>query len=196
MINELKTDTAPVVFIKSVPGLGIFELRAMDLDTDIPEIHQWVNQSYAVYWGMNGFTLDEVHAAYEKIVQHTMVFMGFHNGKLAFLMESYDPGNDLIGEHYTVQSGDRGMHVLVAPPTVALKGFTWAVFTLILDFIFSDASVERIVVEPDARNHKIHVLNQKAGFIFQQYIDLPHKKARLEFCTRNDYYKALQTITS
>jgi RimJ/RimL family protein N-acetyltransferase len=196
MSNEMKIDTATVVFVKSIPGLGIFELRPLDLDADIPEIHQWVNQSYAVYWGMNGFSKDEVHAAYEKILLHTEVYIGFHNGKLSFLMESYNPQKDVIGDYYTVEHGDRGMHILVAPPTIALKGFTWAVFTLILDFIFSDASVNRIVVEPDARNHKIHILNEKAGFKFQQFIELPHKKARLEFCTRTDYYQALQKMES
>lgn len=194
MISELKTNTAPVVFVKSIPGLGVFELRPMDLDTDIHEIHQWVNQSYAVYWGMNGFSVEEVRSAYEKILLHTKVYMGFHNGKLSFLMESYNPEKDLIGEYYSVAPGDRGMHILVAPPTTPLKGFTWSVFTLILDFIFSDAAVNRIIVEPDARNHKIHVLNRKAGFVFQQYVDLPHKKANLEFCTRTDYYNALQVI--
>lgn len=196
MSTELKTASTPVAFVKTVPGLGVFELRTMDLEADIPEIHQWVNQSYAIYWGMNGFSVDEVRSAYEKILQHTNVYMGLHHGKLSFLMESYDPTNDLIGEYYNVQSGDRGMHILVAPPTLPLKGFTWAVFTLVLDFIFSDASVNRIVVEPDYRNHKIHVLNRKAGFVFQNHIDLPHKKANLEFCTRTDYYKALEVISS
>lgn len=194
MINEVKLATLPVVFVKSVPELGVFEMRPMDLESDIPEVHNWVNQSYAVYWGMNGFSIGEVRTAYEKILQHTQVYMGFHNDRLSFLMESYDPKNDLIGEYYTVAPGDRGMHILVAPPTTPLKGFTWSVFTLILDFIFSDAAVNRIIVEPDARNHKIHVLNRKAGFVFQQYVELPHKKANLEFCTRTDYYNALQVI--
>lgn len=190
MISEVKSNLS--VFTKEVPELGLFELRSMNLETDISEVHNWVNQPYAVYWEMNGFNMDEVRMAYEKILQHTKVYMGFHNGKLSFLMESYHPENDLIGEYYAVELGDRGMHILVAPPTIPLKGFTWSVFTLILDFIFSDASVNRIVVEPDARNHKIHVLNRKAGFVFQKYVDLPHKKAHLEFCTRQDYYKALE----
>lgn len=196
MINDVKTEISPVVFVKTVPGLGVFELRPFDLNNDIFEIHQWVNQSYAVYWGMNGFSIEEVREAYERIVSHTTVYMGWHNGKRAFLMESYLPENDLIGSFYTVEPGDRGMHILVAPTSNPRKGFTWTVFCLILDFIFSDATVQRIVVEPDARNHKIHVLNQKAGFVFQKYIDLPHKKARLEFCTRTNYYQALQHIES
>ena len=49
------------------------------------------------------------------------------------------------------------------------------------------------MVEPDARNHKIHQLNKKAGFVFQKVLELPHKKAHLEFCTREDYYNALKT---
>ncbi len=34
----------------------------------------------------------------------------------------------------------------------------------VLDRLFADPGVERVVVEPDARNHKIHVLNARLGF--------------------------------
>lgn len=53
--------------------------------------------------------------------------------------------------------------------------------------MFSDARVSRIVVEPDVRNEKIHILNKRAGFEYQQIIDLPNKTAYLGFCTREQY---------
>ena len=189
--NDVATD---VVFVKTIPGLGVFELRPIDMENDIPLIHNWVNRDYAVYWEMNGFSVEEVKNTYYNILEKTQVYIGIFNGKVAFLLECYDPQNDIVGKYYESQKGDKGMHILVAPSEKVIPNFTWNIFTVILDFIFSDSKSQRIVVEPDARNHKIHLLNKRAGFVFQHVLELPHKKAHLEFCTREDYYKALQSV--
>ncbi|SHH76820.1 GNAT family N-acetyltransferase [Flavobacterium defluvii] len=187
--NDVAND---VVFVKSIPGLGVFELRPLDMELDIPIIHNWVNRDYAVYWEMNGFSIEEVKNTYYNIQEKAQVYMGKFNNNVAFLLECYNPQDDIVGKYYQAEKGDRGMHILVAPSEKPIPNFTWNIFTVILDFIFSDAKNQRIVVEPDARNHKIHLLNKRAGFVFQRVLDLPHKKAHLEFCTREDYYKALQ----
>ncbi|KIX21312.1 siderophore biosynthesis protein [Flavobacterium sp. 316] len=174
--------------------IGTFELRPINLEKDIEAIHKWVNKEYAIYWGMMGFSFDEVKIAYEKIVKNTQVYIGTFNGIISFLLECYNPKEDVINNYYNVEKGDRGMHILVAPSENPIKNFTWSIFTVILDFIFNDSEVKRIVVEPDARNYKIHQLNKKAGFVFQRIVELPHKKAHLEFCTREDYYKALEKL--
>ena len=199
MMNSIITHpendvAADVVFVKTIPGLGVFELRPIDMETDIPLIHNWVNRDYAVYWEMNGFSVEEVKNTYYNILEKTQVYMGVFNGKVAFLLECYDPQNDIVGKYYESLKGDKGMHILVAPSENPIPNFTWTIFTVILDFIFSDSKSKRIVVEPDARNHKIHLLNKRAGFVFQHVLELPHKKAHLEFCTREDYYKALQQV--
>jgi hypothetical protein len=199
MINTIithpeKKAVTDIVFVKTIPGFGVFELRPIDLESDIMLLHNWVNRDYAVYWGMNGFSLPEVYDSYRKILEKTAVYMGIFNGAVSFLLECYNPEEDSIGEYYKVEKGDKGMHILVAPFEKSINNFTWSIFTVILDFIFCDANNLRVVVEPDARNHKIHLLNKKAGFVFQAVLNLPHKKAHLEFCTREDYYKALQPI--
>ncbi|TDO82998.1 RimJ/RimL family protein N-acetyltransferase [Flavobacterium chryseum] len=189
--NDVITD---VVFVKTIPGLGVFELRPIDMELDIPLIHNWVNREYAVYWEMNGFSEEEVKNTYYNIQEKAQVYMGKFNNNVAFLLECYNPEDDIIGKYYESQKGDKGMHILVAPSEKPIPNFTWNIFTVILDFIFSDGKNQRIVVEPDARNHKIHLLNKRAGFVFQRVLDLPHKQAHLEFCTREDYYKALQSV--
>ncbi|ASW73431.1 N-acetyltransferase [Chryseobacterium piperi] len=191
--NNAPTDT-DIVFVKTIPGLGVFELRPIDIEMDIPLIHDWVNRDYAIYWEMNGFSQEEVRETYYNILEKAEVYVGEFNNKVTFLLECYDPQDDIVGEYYESQKGDRGMHILVAPAEKNIPNFTWSIFTVILDFIFSDGKNKRIVVEPDARNHKIHSLNRRAGFVFQQILDLPHKQAHLEICTREDYYHALQTI--
>ncbi|CAC9976236.1 GNAT family N-acetyltransferase [Flavobacterium panici] len=187
--NDVAND---VVFVKTIPGLGVFELRPLDMELDIPLIHNWVNREYAVYWEMNGFSVEEVKNTYYNIQEKAQVYIGKFNNNVAFLLECYNPEDDIVGKYYESQKGDKGMHILVAPSEKPIPNFTWNIFTVILDFIFSNGKNQRIVVEPDARNHKIHLLNKRAGFVFQRVLDLPHKQAHLEFCTREDYYKALQ----
>ena len=189
--NDVAND---IVFVKTISGLGVFELRPLDMEMDIPLIHNWVNRDYAVYWEMNGFSVDEVKNTYYNILEKAQVYIGKFNNNVTFLLECYNPEDDIVGRYYESQKGDKGMHILVAPSEKVIPNFTWNIFTVILDFIFSDAKSQRIVVEPDARNHKIHLLNKRAGFVFQRVLDLPHKQAHLEFCTREDYYKALQSV--
>jgi siderophore synthetase component len=174
----------PIEFFKCIPGSGDYYLRHLQMPEDIPLIHDWVTREYAKYWGMQGSSIEEVEAAYVKILKHAQVFMGFYNDKPAFLLERYRAMEDQVGKYYDVQPGDYGMHILVAPVDQRIPNFTWHVFTVIMDFIFSDARVERIVVEPDVRNEKIHILNKRAGFEYQQVIELPNKTAYLGVCTR------------
>lgn len=185
---------ADIVFVKTIPGLGVFELRSIDVEIDIKLIHNWVNRDYAVYWGMNGFSEQEVRNIYYSILEKAKVYIGEFNHKVTFLLECYNPQEDILGKYYESKNGDKGMHILIAPPekSKSIPKFTWTIFTVIMDFIFSDGKNKRIVVEPDARNHKIHLLNKRAGFVFHKVLNLPHKQAYLEFCTREDYYNALQ----
>lgn len=181
-----------VVFSKPVPRVGNFHLRALRIPQDMAVVHDWVNRAYAKYWGMVGHSVAEVESAYVEIARHAQVFLGFHNDKPAFLLERYCAMQDPVGRHYDVQPGDYGMHILVAPAQRRISNFTWHVFTAVMDFMFSDAAVERVVVEPDVRNEKIHVLNKRAGFEYQKIIELPRKTAHLAFCTRDQYAAALK----
>ena len=110
--------------------------------------------------------------------------MGFFNGKPAFLVEFYKAKEDRIGAYYEAGEGDYGFHILMAPVEKRIPDFTFHVFKVIMDFMFSEDKVERLIVEPDARNEKIHVLNKRAGFEYQGVVELPEKTAHLAFCTR------------
>lgn len=168
-----------------------FALRRLLLVQDAPVVHAWVTRDYARYWGQQGQSVEQVIETYREIERTTDVFVGLHRGEPAFLVECYRPAEHEIGRHYAADRSDRGMHVLVGPSTAPVSGFTWSVFKLVMDFLFSDEAVERIVVEPDIRNRKIHALNRRAGFRYQRVIALPTKHAHLAFCTRADYASAL-----
>ncbi len=179
------------IFEKYVPTIGTFGLRPLQIPQDIALIHNWVNREYASYWGLLGYSVEQVEAEYRKISEQSMVYLGFCNDQPAFVLECYDPEHHELSQHYAWQSGDRGMHILVAPAERPIANFTGSVFTVIMDFMFSDPKVQRIVVEPDVNNEKIHILNERAGFEYQKIITLAHKTAHLAFCTRTQYLSVL-----
>jgi siderophore synthetase component len=178
------------VFERELSQLGWFRLRALRIPEDIPIVHAWVSQEYARYWGLTGQSVELVAAAYVEIARSAEVYLGFHRDEPTFLVECYRPSHHTVGEHYPVADGDRGMHVLVAPAELPVPGFTWSVFSVVMDFLFSDPTTSRVVVEPDIRNAGIHALNRRAGFRYAKVIELPSKTAHLAFCTRERYRAA------
>ena len=103
-----------------------------------------------------------------------------------------EPPHDRLADHYQVRPGDRGMHLLLAPCEKPVHGFSLEVMRSILAYQFADPFARRIVVEPDARNAKVHALNQRVGFVYQRLLQLPEKDACLAFCTRAQFLATLQ----
>ncbi|WP_075341787.1 GNAT family N-acetyltransferase [Tenacibaculum agarivorans] len=185
--------TTKIIFTKNIEGLGEMSIRSFDIETDIELLYSWVTKPYAKYWGMLGHTIDEVKAEYQEIEEnpHHHTFIGMLNDQPIFLMERYKADKDIIAEHYDAKDDDYGMHILVAPVQKRISQFTWHVFSTVMEYFFSLPYVNRVVVEPDMNNEKIHVLNKKAGFVYQKNIELPDKVASLAFCTRYDFYTSL-----
>jgi len=186
-----------------------FTFRPVDPVADALLLHSWVSRPYARFWGMLSSTVQEVVEEYSRIAEsgHHQAFLGLDGGVPAFLMERYQPGESPLAVVYEVQSGDVGMHLLVAPPDGDPQpGFTTAVMQAVMATLFEDPQVERVVVEPDARNHKIHVLNERVGFRPGRVVTLPalpapenspaetHKEALLSFCTRADFLATLTPV--
>ncbi|MFK0003218.1 GNAT family N-acetyltransferase [Paenarthrobacter sp. NPDC090522] len=181
-----------------------FTFRPVDPVADAPVLHSWVSQEYARFWGMVGCAEQDVVEEYSKIAAtgHHQAFLGLDDGVPAFLMERYRPASSPLADVYDVQPGDIGMHLLVSPPSGDPQpGFTTAVMQAVMQELFEDAETQRVVVEPDARNHKIHALNQKVGFRPHGVVTLPavdpsedHKQGLLSFCTREDFLATLTPI--
>ena len=195
--KSVGSSTVPHLYTRHVPELGSFSFRPLQLETDIPLVHNWVNRDYAQYWQMQRTSAEQVRAAYAAIAQsrHTQAFMGFCNGVPAFLWESYWAVNDPIGKYYDLEEGDYGLHLLVAPPDRTIHGFTLEILRTIMHYMLADDAVKRVIVEPDVRNEKMHVLTKRVGFEYIQELLLPHKKAYLAFCTREQYTAHLPGAT-
>jgi siderophore synthetase component len=166
-----------------------FELRQVDPTADAELLHGWVTHKKSVFWMMQDAAVADVLEEYRGIDETPThdALIGLHNGEPAFLVERYDPAHDEIGEHYDVQDGDVGMHFLVAPTDTPISGFTRAVITHVMEWLFEDPAAKRVVVEPDATNTAVHALNEAVGFGVVGEVPLAKKTALLSVCTRTQF---------
>ncbi|MFC9928750.1 GNAT family N-acetyltransferase [Streptomyces sp. NPDC127190] len=170
-----------------------FTIRPLDPLTDAELLHGWVTHPKAAFWMMQDARLEDVERAYLEIAadEHHEAFLGLHDGRPVFLMERYDPAHRELAGLYEPEPGDTGMHFLVAPTDTPVHGFTRAVITAVMEHLFADPAVTRVVVEPDVRNTAVHALNKAVGFVPDREIQKPEKKALLSFCTREDFLRAV-----
>jgi RimJ/RimL family protein N-acetyltransferase len=169
--------------------VGDIELRPVDPDADAALLHRWVTDPKAVFWMMQEASVADVRREFKTIAAADghEAFLGSVDREPRFLVERYDPGRSELAKHRRFGAGDVGMHVLVAPTDRPVPGFTAAVMAETMRFCFADPAVERVVVEPDARNDRIAALNAAAGFVVEEQLDLHDKTAVLSTCTRDQF---------
>ncbi|MFD6227906.1 GNAT family N-acetyltransferase [Streptomyces sp. NPDC060232] len=184
--------TTDTLYSRTDSVLGDFAIRPLDPFADAELLHGWVTHPKASFWMMQDASLPDVEREYMRITahEHHQAYIGLHEGRPAFLMETYDPGElELVGL-YDAQPGDVGMHFLVAPSDRPLHGFTRAVITTVMAAIFADPATVRVVVEPDVANTAVHALNEAVGFVPERQVTKPEKEALLSFCTRAQFEAA------
>ncbi|MFJ7588054.1 GNAT family N-acetyltransferase [Streptomyces sp. NPDC097617] len=184
--------TTELLFSRTDKELGSFAVRPLDPFADAELLHGWVTHPKASFWMMQDASLPDVEREYMRIAahEHHQAFIGLHEGRPAFLMETYDPSElELVGL-YDALPGDVGMHFLVAPSDTPLHGFTRAVITTVMAAVFADPATERVVVEPDVANTAVHALNEAVGFAAERQVTKPEKEALLSFCTRAQFEAA------
>ncbi|MEU4644347.1 GNAT family N-acetyltransferase [Micromonospora sp. NPDC023814] len=172
--------------------LGEFALRTLDPDADAALLHRWVTHPKAAFWLMQDADVARVALEYRRIAAHPHhdAFLGLHEGRPAFLAERYDPARVELAGLYDAADGDVGMHFLCAPADAPVHGFTRAVITTVMAWLFADPATRRVVVEPDVRNTAVHALNAAVGFTVVGPIAKPEKDALLSVCTRAQFEAA------
>ncbi|ACK46160.1 siderophore biosynthesis protein, putative [Shewanella baltica OS223] len=182
--------------LSAITSINGFQFRALDLKQDLPTLQSWFNQEYAQFWGMQGLNL----AAIENLMaatQHKFALIGEWQGKALFMVELYDPAHDEIGHHYRVARGDCGMHLIIAPPDGnPISGLSFKVMDAIAQLVLEKLAFNRLVVEPDQLNSKIHRLNSRVGIRYEKAIQLSTKAAFLGFCTAAQRLRPSSTPSS
>ncbi|MEW2161512.1 GNAT family N-acetyltransferase [Streptomyces sp. NPDC007084] len=200
--SESYADGRAAVYEQEVDGFGTVRVLPVDPYADLDVVHTWVGAERAAYWGMTGFTRQQVLETFlhlDSLDTHH-AFLAVMDGVPAALFQTYEPGADRVGECYEVAPGDIGVHLLIGPPaagTGGRPGWSAALLTAFLGYALTGLDRRRAVVEPDARNTKaIERLTRQgfvdAGDIVLPEVDLPEvhlpeKHARLAFLTREAF---------
>lgn len=174
---------------------SIFSLRPVNPESDAAVLQAWFSTEHARFWSMPDYSLEGVSQYYGEMQRsvHSRAFLGCANDQPRFLLECYNPLASEVARHYPVTPGDLGMHFFVAPPVSPIPRFTRHVFRFVMIFMFSKLKAQRIVVEPDINNDKIHVLNRAMGFRTVCVAHLPEKIAGIAVCSQADF-KASQRL--
>lgn len=182
-----------ILYHKNLHSIGTLSLRPLKIDEDLSSICQWVKQPNAHFWGMQNMSDEEIYTTYRDFQESldTDVYIGLHNNRLAFLMESYDPLSNEIAELYPAQITDRGMHFFIGAAAESIHNFSFAVISVIVDFLLTQPKIKRVIVEPDIHNEKIHILNKRIGFRYFNIAKLKHKTACLAFCDKPAFQAAI-----
>ncbi|MFF0503345.1 GNAT family N-acetyltransferase [Streptomyces fimicarius] len=178
----------PAVHEQKVEGFGTVRLVPVAPAADAGLLHGWVTEERARFWGMGDHTREQVREIYafvDSLPTHH-AYLALRDGVPAALFQTYEPDADPVGECYDVRPGDIGIHLLIAPAEGegAVKGYTDALLTAFIGFVFSEPARLRVVVEPDARNEKALARMVRMGFELGPEIVKPEKTARLAFLTR------------
>jgi penicillin G amidase len=178
----------PRLFEHDRPGLGRVWFSPVNPAADIDLIDAWVKEERAQFWGMRDHTKEYVQEIYEYLdsLPTHHAYLCFLDDEPIALLQTYQPSADPVGQFYPVADGDFGVHALLGPTSSAkIPGFTAYLATAFRDFVFSDPSVQRVVIEPDIRNAKALARVEQLGFVLGPQIELPEKSAQLAFLHRD-----------
>lgn len=181
---------------QKVDGFGTVRVRVLDARADAEVVHGWVSEERAAFWGMNGLTRDQVAEIYAHMdtldTHHAFVLE--KDGEPVGLLQTYEPEADRVSECYTVEPGDIGVHLLLAPAGAdgGRSGWSSTLLRAVTTFVLKDR--ERVVVDPDVRNDKAIARFLRQGFVPGERVvlpevdlpdvHLPEKHAQLAFLTR------------
>ncbi|GGO70882.1 GNAT family N-acetyltransferase [Nocardioides deserti] len=164
-----------------------FRLDRFDPARDSEVLHSWVVEDRAQFWMMQDHALDEVREIYTWLDEqptHHVWFVRDGDDTAVALLQDYQPTAEEVGSTYDVRPGDLGVHFMLAPATSVRHGFTAEVVDFLLGEVFADPAVQRLVVEPDARNDKAVALVRRLGFELGPVVQLSTKPAQLAFLPR------------
>ncbi len=164
-------------------------IRPFDIDRDLQMVHEWFNREHAKkIWKMD-WPLRELETYYRTMLPGNAAhsYMGEVNGTPTYNFEVYWVVRDLLCDYYEAFPTDYGTHQFIAPVDPKQK-FASPSTQCMLDWVFAQPQVGKMVGEGSVESLAALMNKAHVGFRVEKVIELPHKKANLNFCYREWYW--------
>lgn len=165
-------------------------MRPINLNEDLEMLHEWFNREHAVkVWQMN-WPIDELETYYRLMLPndegHSYIVLS--NDEPSCNIEVYWPCKDIVGDYYDVLPTDYGTHQFIAP-TDPKKKYVSPSTQSMVDYVFAQPQVGKMVGEGSVDSLASMMNKAHVGFKVEKVIEMPHKKANLNFCYREWYWE-------
>lgn len=165
-------------------------IRAIDLENDLEMLHEWFNREHAIkIWQMN-WSIDKLETYYRLMLPsdeaHSYIITS--NNEPSCNIEIYWACKDIVGDYYEVLPTDYGTHQFIAP-TDPKKKYVSPSTQLMVDYVFAQPQVGKMVGEGSVDSLASMMNKAHVGFKVEKVIEMPHKKANLNFCYREWYWE-------
>lgn len=164
-------------------------IRPIDLDNDLEMLYEWFHREHAIkIWQMN-WPIRQLELYFRTLLPGDLMYayIGEANEDPSFYFEVYWAIRDLVGDYYAVLPTDYGTHQFIASVDPKKK-YASPSTQCMVDYVFAQPECGKMVGEGSVDSlaslmNKIHV-----GFKVEKVIEMPHKKANLNFCYREWYW--------
>lgn len=164
-------------------------IRPFNMDTDLDLVHDWFHREHALkIWQMN-WPIEVLEDYYLTLLpgEASHSYIGCANGVPTFNIEVYWATRDRLGDYYEVLPSDYGTHQFIAPVDPKLKFASQSTQSMV-DFVFADPHVGKMVGEGSVDSLASIMNKAHVGFKIEKVIELPDKKANLNFCYLEWYW--------
>jgi RimJ/RimL family protein N-acetyltransferase len=141
-------------------------LRQAALERDLGRLHAWLSSDHVKpYW-----RLDEPLPRFRDSLvaklqdDHLTPYVGCLDHVPMSYWECYWAADDDVANHYDADPNDRGVHLLIGPEEYLEQGYAAPLMRAVIAMLFRRPETDRIVAEPDVRNHRVHRVFERCGF--------------------------------
>lgn len=162
------------------------DVEPADADRHGALVHDWMNRPHVAPWWELDHPLPEVHA-YLAGLTHLQPWIVAANGVPFGYVETYRVPEDPLAAYYPARDTDVGWHLLVGPDEFLGSGIPRLLGQAFVAFLLGRLGGhphggDRVVCEPDIRNHRMHAYCRTLGFHPIGEVDLPDKRALIMVC--------------
>ncbi|MBA4496120.1 GNAT family N-acetyltransferase [Paenactinomyces guangxiensis] len=179
-----------LLFYSYVPDLQqTISVRYLSYEKDLLLLHEWMQSPHiAPFWQLN-IPLEEFKSYLTRSLnmQHRTHYLVFLDDMPVSYMMSYVVKEELIRDYYEYEEDDIGGHFVIGPRSFLSPVYIIPIVRSMITYLFKNRGVNKVVVEPDVRNRIVVPALKQCGFKDCGRIQLPHKKAYLMVCDRNDF---------